>query len=375
MTAIDKMRYSFAGQKSPEMQSTTPPPPFSCTYTPNLPELLRQLNCTIALSTFQAGKVIFLSAKNDDELTQLPRNFAKPMGIALHGDKMAIACLDEVLVLANSPQLATNYPKKPATYDALFMPRASYFTGQIDIHDLDYGLDNQLFAVNTSFSCIIKIDDNYSFTPVWKPKFISKLVSEDRCHLNGMALQSGKPKYVTAFSESDAPQGWREVVTTGGILIDVEHGETIARNLPMPHSPRIFNGELFLLLSATGELVRLDTKTGKYDVVTQLNGFVRGLCKHGDYLFIGLSKLRKSSSTFAKLKFAEKATTAGVSVVHLPTGALVGEIRYQTSVDEIYDVQVLPNCQRPGILNTEKPEYKLGLSTPEATYWAVPAKE
>ena len=357
------------------MQSTTTPPPFSCTFTPNLPELLRQLNCTIALSTFQAGKVIFLSAKNDDELTQLPRNFAKPMGIALHGDKMAIACLDEVIVLANSPQLAANYPNKPAIYDALYMPRASYFTGQIDIHDLDYGADNQLFAINTSFSSIIKIDDNYSFTPIWKPKFITKQVSEDRCHLNGMTLLEGKPKYVTAFSETDTPQGWRERVTDGGIVMDVESGETIARNIPMPHSPRLFNGELFLLLSATGELVRLDPNSGKYDRVTQLNGFVRGLCKHGDYVFIGLSKLRKSSSTFAKLKFAEKATTAGVSVVHLPTGALVGEIRYQTSVDEIYDVQVLPNCHRPGILNTQKPEYKLGLSTPEATYWAVPTKD
>lgn len=356
------------------MQATTPPPPFSCTYTPNLPELLRQLNCTIALSTFQAGKVIFLSAKNDDELTQLPRNFAKPMGIALHGDKMAIACLDEVLVLTNSPQLAASFPKKPATYDALYMPRAAYFTGQIDIHDLDFGEGNQLFAVNTSFSCIIKIDDNYSFTPIWKPNFISNLASEDRCHLNGMALQDGKPKYVTAFSESDKPQGWRERVTDGGIIIDVESGETIARNLAMPHSPRLFGEELFLLLSATGELVRVDKKSGKYDRVTQLNGFVRGLCMHGDYVFIGLSKLRKSSSTFAKLSFAEKANVAGVTVVHLPTGAVVGEIRYQTSVDEIYDVQVLPNCHRPGILNTEKPEYKLGLSTPDATYWAITSK-
>lgn len=357
------------------MHQTPPPPPFSCTYTPNLPELLRQLGCTIALSTFQAGKVIFLSAKNDDELTQLPRNFAKPMGIALHGNKMAIACLDEVLVLANSPQLAAHYPKKPDTYDALYMPRASYFTGHLDIHDLDYGVNGQLFAVNTSFSCIIKIDDNYSFTPIWKPKFITKLASEDRCHLNGMTLQNGQPKFVTAFSESDTPQGWRDVVTTGGILIDVESGETIAGNLPMPHSPRLFDGALYLLLSATGELVKMDPKTGKYDVLTQLNGFVRGLCKHGDYAFVGLSRLRKSSSTFAKLSFAEKAVTAGVSIVHLPTGAIVAEVRYQSSVDEIYDVQIIPNCQRPGILNTEKPEYKMGLSTPETTYWASPKQQ
>ncbi len=355
------------------MQST-PPPPFSCTYTPNLPELLQQLGCTIALSTYQAGKVIFLSAKSNEKLVQLPRNFAKPMGIALQGNKMAIACLDEVIVLVNSPQLATHYPKSQNTYDAMFMPRACYFTGQIDIHDLEYGINGQLFAVNTSFSCIIKIDDNFSFTPIWRPSFITSLASEDRCHLNGMAMQDGIPKYATAFHDTDTPQGWRERVVDGGIVIDVESGEIIARDLPMPHSPRLFDGELFLLLSATGELVKLDKNSGKYQCVTQLNGFVRGLCKHGDYAFIGHSKLRKNSSTFAKLKFAEKATVAGISVVHLPTGALVGEIRYQTSVDEIYDVQVLPNCMAPGILNTEKPEHKLGLSTPDATFWSLPKK-
>jgi len=356
------------------MQTGSPPPPFSCTFSPNVPELLRQLHCTIALSTFQAGKVIFLSAVNDEELTQLPRNFAKPMGIALHGQKMAVACLDEVLVLVNSPQLAAHYPKKPDTYDALFMPRASYFSGQIDIHDIDFGVNGQLFAVNTSFSCIINIDDNYSFTPVWKPRFISKLASEDRCHLNGMALKDGLPKFVTAFAATDTPQGWRENVTESGILIDVNSGEILVQGLAMPHSPRIFDGKLYVLLSATGELVQVDENLGKVLQVTQLKGFVRGLCKHGDYVFVGHSRLRKNSSTFAKLSFAESADVAGVTIIHLPTGAVVGEIRYQASVDEIYDVQIIPNCARPGILNTEKPEYKMGLSTPETTYWATAAK-
>jgi len=350
---------------------TTPPPPFSCTYSPNLPELLLQLRCTLALSTFQAGKVIFLSAQDIDHLIQLPRNFAKPMGIALEGEKMAIACLDEVLVLGNSPALAAHYPKKPATYDALFMPRATYHTGQLDVHDLDWGEGGQLFAVNTSFSCIIKIDDNHSFTPTWKPPFISQLASEDRCHLNGMAMLDGRPKYVTAFSSTDTTQGWRPGVTTSGILMDVDTNELAATGLPMPHSPRLFDSGLFLLLSATGELVKMDVKTGKYDTVTRLDGFVRGLCKQGDYVFIGLSKIRKSASTFGKLEIAEKSLTAGVAVVHLPTGALVGEIRYQASVDEIYDVQVIPGYLRPGILNTQKPEYKLGLTTPQMTFWAA----
>ncbi|MEO1263738.1 MAG: TIGR03032 family protein [Bacteroidota bacterium] len=343
--------------------------PFSCSYTPNVPELLTRLNCSLAVSTYQAGKVILLSPKNEDKLIQLPRTFNKAMGIALDGDKMAVACRDEVIVLKNSKGLAQYYPKKPNVYDALFMPRLTYHTGALDVHDLDWGNDG-LYAVNTSFSCIIKIDDEYSFTPCWKPPFISKIVSEDRCHLNGMCMKDGQPKYVSAFSQGDTYQSWREVVTTGGILMDAKTNELIAENLPMPHSPRLFDGELYVLFSATGELAKIDTKTGDRQIVTELNGFVRGLCKKGEYVFVGLSRLRKNSSTFAKLDIADKSLQAGIAIIHLPTGALAGEIKYQMSVDEIYDVQVLPGMLRPGILNTMTEDYKLGLSTPEATFWA-----
>ena len=50
--------------------------PFSCQYTPQIPELLQHLNCSIAISTYQAGKVVFISAKDENNLIQLPRNFA-----------------------------------------------------------------------------------------------------------------------------------------------------------------------------------------------------------------------------------------------------------------------------------------------------------
>ncbi|MCO6480572.1 MAG: TIGR03032 family protein [Phaeodactylibacter sp.] len=350
---------------------TPAPAPFSCTYSSNIPELLQQLNCTLALSTYQAGKVVLLSSPDGERLVQLPRTFRKPMGIALEGGKLAVATLDEAIVLSNSPELAQHYPKKPATYDALFMPRATYYTGQVDIHDLEWGVDG-LYAVNTSFSCICRIDDNFSFTPVWKPPFISKLAHEDRCHLNGMAMAEGRPRFATAFNAGDSRQSWRENITETGVLMDVGSGEAIANGLPMPHSPRLYDGRLFVLLSASGELVQVDTNNGKTETVCRLDGFVRGLCRCEDYVFVGLSRLRQNSSTFAKLPFAHRAQQAGIAVVHLPTGALSGFIRYQASVDEIYDVRVLPGLRRPNILNPYEAQHRLGLSTPEATYWANP---
>jgi len=346
--------------------------PFACQYTPQVPELLSRLGCTLAITTYQAGKLVFISAKDENTIIQLPRTFNKPMGIAedREKDKLALACRDTVQVFTNSRDLASFYPPSPQKYDALYMPRLTYHTGQIDIHDLNFGKNGKLYAINTLFSCIISLDDDYNFTPYWKPWFVDQIVSEDRCHLNGMAMQDGLPKYATAFNRGNTAQSWRDNITQTGVILDVTTNEVIVEGLAMPHSPRIYNGELYCLLSATGELIKVDPLNGTYETVIQLSGFVRGMDLYKDYLFVGLSKLRKNSSTFAKLDFAEEANDAGIVIIHLPTASLAGKITYQTSLDEIYDVHVLADKLRPNILNTSKPEHKMGISIPNATFWA-----
>ena len=196
------------------------------------------------------------------------------------------------------------------------------------------------------------------------------MVSEDRCHLNGMVMVNGKPKYVTALGTTNKPQGWRDNITDGGVLIDVETNETILEGLAMPHSPVIHNGELYMVLSASGEMIKVDVENRSYEVVKQFEGFCRGLTIHKDHAFVGFSKLRKNSSTFAKLLFSDMADFAGIKVIHLPTMAEVGSITYNTSVDEIYEVAILPDTIRPNVLNTINPVYKRALAIPDNTYWA-----
>lgn len=347
-----------------------PPPPFSCVYSPNVAELLIQLNCSIAITTYQAGKLIFLSPNDMNSMRQLPRDFNKAMGLAIKGNRMALATKEEVVVLANAPQLATDYPTKPHFYDSFYVPRATYYTGNIDIHDMDWDKEGRLWGVNTAFSCLITIDDAYSFRPQWMPPFIKSMESSDLCHLNGMAMVNERPRYVTMFGKTNTPKGWRTNVETSGLIMDIENNATVCRNLPMPHSPRWFDGALYCLLSATGELIKVDVETGKYEVVTQLKGFVRGMAKRGDYLFIGLSRLRQNSSVFRDLAITKDAIHCGIEIIHLPTGANVGHIRYQTSVEEIYDVQILPNTLRPGVLNHTTDTHRLALHTEEAAFWA-----
>lgn len=353
-----------------QVQSETMTAPFSSSFSPQLPELLDKLGCTIALTTYQAEKLVFISANpNQERLNTLTRSFKKPMGIAVHGDRMALAAKDEVILLENSRDLAQHYPNSPDTYDSMWVPRTTFYTGQVDMHDIAFGTDG-IYAVNTSFSCLCKVDANYNFMPVWKPPFIDKLASEDRCHLNGMVMVNGKPKYATALGTSNTPQGWRENIVSGGVLIDVETDEIILEGLPMPHSPTIYKGELYMLLSATGEFVKVNVAEKSYEVIKQYEGFCRGLSIYQDYAFIGFSKLRKNSSTFAQLPFSDQADFAGIKMLHLPTQSEVGNLTFAASVDEIYEVAVLPGMIRPNILNTLNPIHKRALAIPGATYWA-----
>lgn len=357
-----------------KQMTTKPPSPFSCSFTPNVPELLYQLGITIAISTYQAGKVVFLSAIDKEKLIQLPRNFKKAMGMAIRHDKMAIAVQDEVIVLSNSAELARSYPPNPDTYDGLFLPRATYYTGHVDLHDLEWS-NEDLVAVNTRFSCLAKIDTHYSFTPFWKPSFISQLTPEDRCHLNGMALALGTPKYVTALGSTDSHEGWRTNKAQGGVIVDVESNEIVIDELAMPHSPRLYEGDLYCLLSAMGQLIKVDPGKGNYEVMHQFDGYVRGMAKYDDYLFVGLSKIRKSSSSFGDLPIAEKSLKCGVEILHFPTMSRVARIQYHASVEELYDVKILEGMRRPNVLSTMKEDFKKALVIPGATYWMKEKEE
>lgn len=351
---------------------TDPPPPFHCTFSPGIPELLARLDCSLVVSTYQAGKVIFISPHGEG-LIQLPRNFTKPMGIAVDGRRMAVATRHEVVVLADDPRLAAFHPTRPGHYDALFVPRAAYFVNEVDLHDLAWA-GEALWAVNTLFACLCTIDHGYSFVPRWRPPFVSALAPEDRCHLNGMALLDGRPEYATALGTADAPMGWRDDRYGGGVLMHCPSDTIVLSGLPMPHSPRVYEGRVYALLSLLGALVVVDPAAGTYDEIARVPGFVRGLARRGDYVFIGMSKIRPGR-VFPDLPLDRDKLLPGIAVVHLPSGAVAGLIQYHADCEEIYDVQVLPGVRRPGIIGLGDGMHLNALSTPEAVFWGRPPDE
>src|SRR5262249_51368419 len=124
----------------------------------------------------------------------------------------------------------------------------------------------------------------------------SKLAAEDRCHLNGLALEDGRPRYVTAVSQSDVADGWRDRRRDGGALIDVTSDVLVAEGLSMPHSPRVYRNQLWVLDSGTGFFGRIDRQRGSFEPVTFCPGYLRGLAFVGEYAVVGLSRPRHNKT-------------------------------------------------------------------------------
>jgi uncharacterized protein (TIGR03032 family) len=156
-----------------------------------------------------------------------------------------------------------------------------------------------------------------------------------------LAAVDGRAGYVTALGVTDTPNGWRDEKGSGGVLIDVASGDVVAGRLAMPHSPRWYDGRLWVLESGKGSLAVVDPATGQLDTVVELPGFTRGLTFVGPYAFVGLSQVRES--VFRGLPIVQRQQReCGVWVVDIRDGAVAGHLQFTGAVQEIFDVQMLP---------------------------------
>src|SRR6516225_782118 len=230
---------------SPDLPGAQAPEPLRAVFSEGLPELLRELGVSLLVTTYQAGKLVIVR-EQDGRVNTHFRSFLRPMGLAVNpsATRMAIGSAMQVWEFQDVPEVAEKVEPKDK-HDACFLPRSSHMTGDVQVHEMAYGRGNELWFVNTRFSCLATIDPSASFAPKWRPPFVSKLEPSDRCHLNGLAMHDGAPRYVTALGTTDEPGGWRANKARGGVLMDVASGEVITRGLSMPHSPRWYAGRLW----------------------------------------------------------------------------------------------------------------------------------
>jgi uncharacterized protein (TIGR03032 family) len=309
----------------------------------NWPELLQQLQVSLLVSTYQAGKLAVIGAQQGN-LQLSFHNFDRPMGVAIGHNQIAVGSRSQIWFLKSAPDIARRL--QPAgQFDQCFLARRCHVTGEIQCHEMAFG-GEELWVVNTLFSCLCTLNPDYSFVPRWQPPFITSLAAEDRCHLNGMAMVDGQPKYVTAMAQTDTAGGWRPNKVETGCVIDVPTSKVIAEGFAMPHSPRMHAGNVWLLDSGRGQLVQIDPAGGIRQNVAQVPGYSRGLAIYGGLAFVGLSKIRETS-TFGGMPIAEKRDEllCGVGVIELASGRTVATFEFTAGVEEIFDVSVLPGIQ------------------------------
>jgi len=322
---------------------------------------LHNLNIAIAFTSYQSGLLYLIGRNLENGINVHQTVLPKPMGLCM--DKKGSLTMTggyQIMRFENilEPDQLVNH-----TFDTCFLPRRVHVTGHLDAHDVGINNADQPVFINTRFNCIATVSERHSFTELWRPPFISALIDEDRCHLNGMAMQDGEPRYVTAVSRSNTIDGWRDRRSDGGVVVDVQTNKIVCEGLSMPHSPRIHDGKLWLLNSGTGELGIVNMQadgTGQFEPKVFCPGFTRGLAFYGNYAFVGLSKPRyerfEGLTLDEKLKQADSDPWCGVQIIDLTTLSCVDWFRIDGNIAELFDLEVIPESTCPMAVPPESPE-------------------
>ena len=343
-------------------------PPLDISCSRQFTSWLAEQRVSLAFTTYQAAKLFLVGLQQNGKLSLYKRTLPRCMGMTAHGNSIYVSSLFQLWRFEN----ILGRDKPHDGYDRLYVPQVGYITGDIDIHDMAVDRQGRLVFVNTLFACLATVSETHSFQPLWKPPFISKLAAEDRCHLNGLAMRDGNPAFVTAVSEGDVTDGWRDFRRDGGCVVDVEANEVVLRGLSMPHSPRWYRGRLWLHNSGTGEFGWVDLERRRFEPVCFLPGYLRGLDFVGDFAVVGLSKPRKNRE-FNGLELQERLAAkkamprCALVVVDLRSGDAVHWLRMDGAVEELYDVAVLPGCRRPMAIGFMTDEIRRVLRVPPMT--------
>jgi uncharacterized protein (TIGR03032 family) len=324
---------------------------FRSVYTQGFPQLLKQLGATLVVTTYQSGRLILVRADGDALNTHL-RSFPSPMGVAIAPGRIALGTQREVWEFFDMPALAPKLEARGKN-DAVYVPRNCTITGDMRVHELAYA-GGELWIANTRFSTLCTLDRAHSFVPRWRPPFVSALAPEDRCHLNGLCVADDRVKYVSVLGATDTAGGWRANKSAGGAILEVPSGNAVVTGLSMPHSPRWHAGALWVLESGKGEIGRVDLATQSVRPCAQLDGFTRGLAFAGPYAFVGLSQVRESN-VFGGIPLTERVheRQCGVWVIDVRSGKTVAFLRFEGTVQEIFDVQLLPNARFAELLEPD----------------------
>jgi uncharacterized protein (TIGR03032 family) len=320
--------------------------PLRSAYTGGFRELLDELGGSLLATSHDAQKLVCIRGHGPRVNTHF-RTLSGPRAVVAQSGGFAVAGGSDVWRYRDVPErLPRLDPARP--YDACLVPQVQHLTDEFGVRDLGDG-GGRLWLASTEFSCLVTLDDEDGMVERWRPRFISALVAEDRCHLNGVAIAEGRPAFATALGVSDTPGGWRRPGPAAGCAIDVASSEVVASGLCLPHSPRWHDGQLWICEGGEGVLCTLDVSDGSKEVVVQVPGFARGLAFAASTAFIGVSRPRTSGLGGLPVseRFAEMS--CGIWAVDTASGTIRGYLRFEAEMREISSLAFLPGLRFPEV--------------------------
>lgn len=314
---------------------------------------------SLAFSAYQSSRLFLVGLMPDGTVSVHQQLFQRAMGLAWEPNRLYISSLMQIWRLENllvAGQLADE------RFDVQLMPRQTFITGAIDVHEMAIDEKGRLIFVATDLSCLGVLDPVHSFQPIWKPPFISRIERGDRCHMNGLGMVDGRPKYVTCVSQTDVESGWHGRPLPRGVIVDVETDRIVTDQLSMPHSPRVGpDGRLYAVDSGRGFLVQVDPGTGDLTDIVFCPGFLRGLEIIGKHAVVTVSKPRYG--TFEGLPIGEEMDRRGlkpmcaVMIIDLTSREIVEWLTLEGYVKELFTIVMMPGIKCPSSIGPTDPGF------------------
>jgi uncharacterized protein (TIGR03032 family) len=329
-------------------------------HSAEFPDWLADHDCSLGLTTYQAGRLMMIGRKPDGTIRAHERLIEGCKGLFTDGQTLWASGTHTLWRFGNGLH---NGKQTMAGVDRIFIPREGRVTGQIDIHEIAMGTPSQFggalgaapIFISSAFNCLATISDTASFQALWRPPFITSRAGGDCCHLNGLAMDGSRAAYVTMTSTSAELGGWREDRREGGVIMDLATNEPVATGLSMPHSPRLYDGRLWVLNSGHGTLCVVDQNNGALTEVAFCLGFARGLAFVGRYAVIGTSLPRRNEifeglALDDALAKTDTGPICALQIVDIDTGQTVHWLRFEHTIEELFDIAILRGIHQPEII-------------------------
>src|SRR5580704_2258079 len=136
--------------KAPDQAAPTEQPWLEVLGSRHFAGWLAEQNVSLALTTYQAGKLFLIGRQAGGRIFVFERTFNRCMGLWADGPTIWMSSLYQLWRLENGLKPGQSH----SGHDALYIPRIGYTTGDIDLHDLAVERDGRVVFVATTFNCL-----------------------------------------------------------------------------------------------------------------------------------------------------------------------------------------------------------------------------